>query len=891
MAANMSGWYVAARAGPEKPVPLVLGLDEVGESQRAAVGGKTANLAVLLRAGMPVPRSFCVTTVAFEQFLTSSPGRARLAELLLRCSAARVDQAADLSREAESCLAASVVPPAVREAVLAAWRELGGGGNYAVRSSATVEDAPERSFAGQFESVLNVRGAEALVEAVRACWLSLFSERALAYLVKQGVPVEKVKMAVLVQEMVAAEHSGVVFTADPLSGATDRFVVEWVPGLGDALVQGTRAPKRMVVEKQTRHVLEPDNGSNLMAEASLRHLLELAARTEQVFGAPQDIEWASRDGETWLLQARPITTLRASAAADVEIWSNLNVAENLPDVATPLTWSLLSHAIRRHLGPLMKIAGVHCTSEGWLGLVAGRVYMNVGVVLKILRCLPGFRRDRLAWLLGGHQDALMDAVQRQSGATRPSLRVRIAILLRVLHLTAGFLQVARWRSGRACLAWLTCWVDRFDLLDCRQLSTEDLLGELNSVEADLVRHLPVPVLLGSGIVLHGLFRRGCRKWFHDQHGAVANRLLSCAGGMASAEPAMALWRMAACASRQAGLRTAAQTARSFTEISASLPATAGGKEFLGLWAEFMRRHGHHASGELEIASPRWAERPDEVLRLVQGYLTGAEQCDASRILEERTRERDRLLAECSARLRNPLKRRWFKFLLRQTQAWVVFRENLKSEIIRGLAAFRRIFLELGERMAQQGILERPDDIFFLTVEEYEGVCRGEAAFDAQAVVRARRAEFERNRTLTPPAVVVGRFDPSRQSLPPGYQPGDELQGLAVSAGVVKGPARVMLHADSKARILRGEILVAPFTDPGWTPHFLTAAGLVTDIGGQLSHGSVVAREYGLPAVVNVQSATRIIHTGDLIQVDGDRGRVTILARGPAGGIPRVSPAS
>ena len=876
---------MAARAGPQTAASLVLGLDEVGDGQRAAVGGKAANLAILFRAGMPVPRSFCVTTAAFDQFLASFAGRTRLSELLSRGSTARIDQLAELSREAQSCLAPSVVPPAVRDAVLAAWRELGDGRSCAVRSSATVEDAPERSFAGQFESLLNVRGAEALLEAIKSCWLSLFSERALVYLARQRVPVEKVKMAVLVQEMVAAEFSGVAFSADPLSGATNRLVVEWVPGLGDVLVQGTREPKRMVIEKKTRRVLERGHASDLLPETVQGHLLELAVQAERLFGTPQDIEWACRDGEAWLLQARPITTLRPSTEAEVEIWSNLNAVENMPDVLTPLMWSLLDYILHRHLGPLLKIAGVDPVSERGLGLVAGRVYMNVGVVLKILRCLPGFRRDRLAWLMGGHQDALMDALERQSGAASPSLRVRIAALLRVMQLAAGFLWVAQWRSGRACLAWLTAWADRFAQLDCQQLSADELFGRLNSVEADLLRHLPVPVLFGSGLIFHGFFRRGCRKWFQDPHGALANRLLSRAGGMASAEPAMALWQMAACAAQQPSLRTAVQTARNFAELSDSLSSTspAAGKEFLGQWQAFMRRHGHHAMGEVDIAAPRWSERPDDVLRLVQGYLDGAEQCNPSRILEERASERERVLAECGSRLRNPLKRWWFHFLLCQTQEWVVFRENLKSEIVRGLAAFRRIFLELGDRMARQGILERRDDIFFLTIEEYEPVYRGKATFEVRAAVRARRAEFERNRALAPPAVIVGRFDPARQTLPPDHRAGDELQGLPVSAGVVTGPARVMLRADNQARILPGEILVAPFTDPGWTPYFLTAAGLVTDIGGQLSHGSVVAREYGLPAVVNVQSATRLIRTGDLIQVDGDRGRVTILVRGPAGG--------
>ncbi len=883
MASKVSGQHVAARAGAENSVLLVLGLDEAGESQRAAVGGKAANLAVLFRAGMPVPRSFCVTTAAFEQFLASFPERTRLSALLSRCSAVGVDQLAAISREAQSCLTSSFVPPAVSDAVLAAWHGFGDGGSYAVRSSATAEDSTDRSFAGQFESILKVQGAEALLEAIKSCWLSTFTERALVYLARQSLPVEKVQMAVLVQEMVAAEFSGVAFTADPISGATDRLVVEWVPGLGDLVVQGTREPKRLVIEKRTRRVLEPVNARDLMPEDVQRRLLELAIQTERLFRAPQDIEWASRDGKVWLLQARPITNLRRSTEAEVELWSNLNAVENFPDVATPLTWSILEATVRRHLGPLLDIAGVDPATEGSLGLVAGRVYMNVGVVVKILRCLPGLRQDRLAWLLGGHQDELMDAVDRQSGAVGPSVRVTTATMLRVMRLAVGFLSLARWRSGRACLAWLTVWVDGFEQLDCRRLSADDLFARLNSIEADLVRHLPLPVMFGSGLIFHGLFRRRCRKWFQDSHGALANRLLSRAGGMASAEPAIAMWQMAAAASQQPALRASLQTARSFAGLSGTLSSTAAGREFLEHWRAFMRRHGHHASGEVDIANPRWSERPDDVLRLVQGLLDGAEQCDPSRILEERTRERERVLAECGARLRNPLNRWWFNFLIRRTQEWVVFRENLKSEVIRGLAAFRRIFLELGDRMARQGILECRDDIFFLTVEEHEAVYRGVATFEVRAVVRARRAEFERNRALTPPAVIVGRFDPARPNSPPDFHAGGELRGLPVSAGIVTGPARVMLRADRNARILPGEILIAPFTDPSWTPYFLTAAGLVTDIGGQLSHGSVVAREYGLPAVVNVRSATSIIHTGDLIRVDGDTGRVSILERGPGGG--------
>jgi len=215
--------------------------------------------------------------------------------------------------------------------------------------------------------------------------------------------------------------------------------------------------------------------------------------------------------------------------------------------------------------------------------------------------------------------------------------------------------------------------------------------------------------------------------------------------------------------------------------------------------------------------------------------------------------------------------------VRQAQAGLVYRENLKNDLLRVVAYFRRLLLELGERMARAGKLEQRDDVFFLTLEELEPVRTGVATFDAPSVIRARREEYRKNQTLQPPPVVIGKFDPAQSVLPPVDPHATVLSGLAVSPGVVIGRARVILSADTKEKVLPGEILVAPYTDPGWTPLFLTAAGLVVDLGGQLSHGSVVAREYGLPAVVNVRSATQIIRTGQLLQVDGNQGVVTLLA--------------
>jgi pyruvate,water dikinase len=336
-------------------------------------------------------------------------------------------------------LAEIPVPDTVKGAVLSAWREAGDGRSFAVRSSATVEDAAGMSFAGQFESRLNVHGADALLAAIKACWLSLFSERALSYLARQRMPAEQVRMAVLVQEMVAASHAGVVFTAEPLTGATDRFVVEYVSGLGEGLVQGTVHPGRVVMEKGTGRLLAGAE-DGLLSSATLKKLGALVRRIEHLFSAPQDIEWAERDGAVFLLQSRPITTLVGAGArtarprarlpsrpipiqapartwADRQVWTNLNTGEVMPDVMTPMTWSMLQ-SLLGVLGSMFRLMGADITRAPLAGPVAGRLYFNANTSLAAVKPFtflhqgfPDFART-----LGGE---LLEAY-RQAPLTIPS---------------------------------------------------------------------------------------------------------------------------------------------------------------------------------------------------------------------------------------------------------------------------------------------------------------------------------------------------------------------------------------------------------------------------------------------------------------------------------------
>jgi pyruvate,water dikinase len=879
MSSTISGRNIAPRAATDKAAALVLRLGEAGDNHRSLVGGKAFNLGKLIAAGLPGPRGFCVTTKAFDIFLASCPRRTELSSLLAQCSGDEIGRIAELSRVVRSCLAEVRVPEAVKDAALSAWRELGEERSLAVRSSATVEDEAGMSFAGQFESSLNVRGEEALLAAIKSCWLSLFSGRALVYLARQRVPAEKVKMAVLVQEMVDAGHAGVVFTADPLTGATDRFVVECVSGLGEGLVQGTVQPERMVVEKRRGRVLVSPEKEPL-SSATLENLCDLARRTERLFSAPQDIEWAQRDGAVFLLQSRPITTkVPARTWEDRQVWTNLNTGEVIPDVMTPMTWSMLQ-SLLEVIGSLFRLVGADIRRASLVGgPVAGRLYFNANTIfaaVKPFSFLLNGTSDFFQTLGGVSVEAYRQGPLAIAPEDLPDLGFRWPKY--ILSLPRIFYDlITHWSRRRGC-AWLACFktqTDELDRMDLGAMSTAELTRLCGQYIREIFKNADVLYLATQGAVLP-VFLKACRDWLSEP--GLALRLFAALGGLPVAEAGLALWRLAVLAHADRDTEAAVASENNWPEIRARLCRTKHGRKFLAAWDAFMTEHGHHCRGEFELSNARWGETPDYILGLVRGYLRSLGQSDPLENQRRLAEERERLTVQCRARLKNPIKRWIFSHSLRGAQELTVFREQLKNLGIRRFAFVRRVLLVLGRRLQEQGRLSDRDDVFFLDVAELEPVATGVASFDGRGRIESRRREYEKNLKLNPPQIVVGRFDPNAPAWPAANADATLLTGIPVSPGVVTGPARVILRADDHQQVLPGEILIAPFTDPAWSPYFITAAGLVVEQGGILSHGSIVAREYGLPAVTNVASATRVIRTGELVQVDGNRGCVSVLQR-------------
>jgi pyruvate,water dikinase len=904
------------RAGHTDIFTIPLGAVRLKDLPR--VGGKAAHLGEMLATGLPVPSGFVVTTDASERFMQSDP---RIEDGLKSLEKCDVQEPAALRAAAEELrekLSTIPVPGDVAEAIATALAEASASA-WAVRSSATVEDLPEASFAGQHDSFLNVRGRDAVVAAVKRCWLSLFSERAISYRMRKGVAPGRAQMAVIVQQLILSDAAGVMFTKNPGGGDSDSILIEAAFGLGEAVVQGKVTPDRVEVSRPELQVVRRETGSKgmqivagengvreellpagkanapVLDDETAARLAGLGLKVERLLGGPLDIEWSMHGGEIWLLQARAVTTLQhgqRSTFEDRQVWTNAAAGEVLPDVATPMTWSLLRILIQGLFDELLPACGIHFRGAPLVGLVAGRVYFNVNTVRALGHALaPGAKARNLEHLWGGHQDTLL-ALKRIkiTPADLPQIEVRrwkavpgLAVIgLRILFYPP--------KRGQAAVERL--WRLNEDLVGINPGSLSDgallaaIRGKLPPAALKESKLLDEVISVASLFLLYSsLLIKLCERWFGQEGRSIANRLLTGMGDMNDAAAGHELWLLAEQAGRDPEFKSILFSERSFPIFASRLENCLGGQAFLDRWDDFMHRHGHHARGEVELFNPRWSECPDYVLDMVRGYVEAINAGHPGPVVRRDALAAERVALEnkCLGSLKNPLKRTLFRFVLHRAQKGGQLRENLKSEGMRLFTFLRRFLLELGQRLAKRGRLADANDIFFLEIEELQSGFLWDAVTDLRAPVAGRRAEYERNSKLTPPAIVVGHFDPDNFQ-PEAVDHGTKVfHGLGVSAGAATGRAHVILRSDADEHMQPGEILVAPFTDPGWTPYFVAAAGIVMDMGGMLSHGSIVAREYGIPAVVNVGPATQIIRTGQWLEVNADQGVVKVLDAAPETG--------
>jgi pyruvate,water dikinase len=849
-------------------------LAELDATALALAGGKAANLGELIAAGLPVPPGFCVTTDAYTSVaagLDGDPATMRAA------------------------LAAAPVPEEIAEAVTRAYRALGPDVPVAVRSSATAEDLPTASFAGQQDTYLNVVGAGAVLDAVRRCWASLWTDRAVAYRAEAGVD-GAVALAVVVQRMVDARAAGVLFTADPVSGRRARTVIDAGPGLGEAVVSGMVNPDHLAVEgdriverrlgdKAVAVRALPGGGTErvqlaegaddaCLTDEQVLALVALGRRVEAHFGAPQDVEWAlDADGVLWLTQARPITTLYPrlpSRDGALRAYLCASLAQGLTRPITPMGLSgfrVLGSAAAR----LARVTGPH-TADPTAGPPAladagGRLFVDltpvirnrVGrrVALRMLSIMEA-RAAEVLRALDGPAFAPTSAWRavRRLLPVLVRLRVGPVLLHAVASPAAAHRRVARVVAEVQAYAPAPPGASAAERLDHATQALTDAFPVLPRIAPNWV----------AGFVMRGLARVVAGSDLDD---VTMDEVLRGLAYNVTTEMDLELWALAQ------RVRGDADAAAALGTPDAPARFRAGGLPPAlqdGL-AGFLARHGHRAVAEIDLGMPRWSDDPAHVLGALANYLrlTDPAQAPDARFAAGR-QAAEAAVADVVARVRrrSAWRARVVGFALGRVRELVGMRETHKDLLVRLIALARADVAAVGAELAGRGLLAAADDVFFLDLREARAALAGA---DQRATVAARRADYDRElrRRHVPRVLLSDGTEPEAIATPAAPEDGS-LVGTPASAGTVTAPARVVLDPVG-AHLEPGEILVAPSTDPGWTPLFLTAGALVMEMGGSNSHGAVVAREYGIPAVVGVPGATARIATGDIVTVDGASGRV------------------
>ncbi len=836
----------------------------------ADAGGKGANLLRLRSAGFPVPDFVIVPTDEYRAFVAEY-GLAATIEGALR---------SDPGRASEAIRAAfrQPVPSAQRDRLLALVRPLLDG-RVAVRSSATAEDLPGASFAGQQDTFLDVVGEEAVLGAVVECWSSLWTERAISYRDRNRIDHDAVALAVVVQEMVPAEASGVLFTADPLTGRRDVTVVDAVSGLGERLVSGAVVPDHFEVDAGGAvFARTPAGAAPVLGDAVLKELEGLGRRIEALMGAPQDVEFTVVGDRVQVVQSRPVTTLYPLPEPSPRdaVWASFGAFQGVLEPLTPLGREVLQAAIAGAT-PVFAAPRLDRRDNHFLAEAGERLWIRIDPVLRthLAPKLPGPIR-------GVDPNAAAVVERLVSGGEYPARRANTLGIGRYLMPFAVRLLPGVVRGLRRPVAarqqlqergrWLLDGVERrVRDADGRGTAELRLAARVRAVRWFAEHAFPTMLpafgpIMGPGVGMVLALRHLAARTGLPDADALALSVLRSLPGNVTTEMDLALWdvaeRIRADAAATAAFADPEAAARRFTE--GELPAVA--QDAL---RAFLDRYGMRGVAEIDLGVARWRERPEEVIRTLAAYLRLAPGQAPDVLHAQGERDAEAALRRLE-RASSPLARRQIRFLGSRIRGLFGARETPKFILVQCLGFLREGLLRTGEDLVAGGVLQRPDDVFYLQLEELRDAFTLPGLRERVAGRRARRASEERRPRV--PVIMVGD---GRTYYDAGVPGAGDLTGLGVSPGVVEGVARVVEHPGNSA-LQPGEILVCRGTDPAWTPLFLTAAGLVTEVGGLMTHGSVVAREYGLPAVVGVPNATEVLAPGQRIRLDGTSGSIAFL---------------
>jgi pyruvate,water dikinase len=859
----------------------VLGLEEIDKTQVALVGGKAAHLGELSRIeGIRVPAGVCVTTDAFRRVMTTVPC---IGDHLDRLSGLDPDDRQairTLSAEIRRTLEGIAIPDDLAAAIIRSVTRLGGQAGYAVRSSATAEDLPTASFAGQQDTYLNVLGPAAILQHVSRCWASLFTERAVTYRLRNGFDHRKVYMAVVVQQMLFPQAAGILFTADPVTSNRKIVSIEASFGLGEALVAGLVNPDvykvrdgevvaKTVATKQlairawpgggTRELpIEPESQEQpALTDAQIVRLAQLGRRIEAHFGRPQDIEWCLVDDGFQIVQSRPITTLfpiPATSDHGNHVYVSVGHQQMMTDAMKPLGLSVWQLTTPR---PMSEAGGrlfVDVTQA------LGSPTVRAGLLTALGRSDP-LIGDALQTILerGDFIPALPDG--DVTGTPLDSAPVPIE--------TDPAVPAELVERGQASIATLKRHIQAKSGPELLDFILADF-GELRRILFD-PRNLQV---IMASMQATWQLNEQLQEWLGEKN--AVDTLTQSAPHNVTSEMGLALLDVADVIRPHPALVAFLQHVEDENFLG-QLPAFAGGREARDAIQAFLDKYGMRCVGEIDITKPRWSERPTTLVPMILGNIKNFEPGAGERRFEQGRQNAWDKEQESLTRLRalpdGEGKAEEAKRLIDRIRTFAGYREYPKYHMISRYFVYKQALLNEAGRLVQARVLREREDIFYLRLQELRDVVGTNQADDQ--LIRQRKDAFRSYQALTPPRVLTSEGEAVAGTYRRADVPAGALTGLPVSAGTVEGRARVILDM-AEADLEAGDILVTAYTDPSWTPAFVAITGLVTEVGGLMTHGAVIAREYGLPAVVGVEHATRLIRDGQRIRVHGTDGYIEIL---------------
>ncbi|MFD7097324.1 rifamycin-inactivating phosphotransferase [Streptomyces xanthophaeus] len=873
----------------------VLDLQEVDGTQVAAVGGKGAHLGALSRIeGIRVPGGFCVTTHAFRRVMAQAPSVDDLLDQLAHVDPDDREAIRTLSAQIRRTIEGIAVPGDLAAEITRALAGLGDRAACAVRSSATAEDLPTASFAGQQDTYLNVVGPTAVLQHVSRCWASLFTERAVTYRRRNGIDHRTVRMAVVVQRMVFPHAAGILFTADPVTGNRKVATVDAGFGLGEALVSGLVNPdvykvrhgeivaRTIAAKERAVHALPAGGTQEVTIDSHRRglpaltdeqvvQLVRLGRRIEAHFGCPQDIEWCLADDAFQIVQSRPITTLfPIPEAGDQEnhVYVSVGHGQMMTDPMKPLgysMWQLTAMVAMREAG--------------------GRLFVDVtqrlaspasrAALLEAMGKGDPLIRDALETVLDGDHfvpslpDAAPDAAPSgppggiRGGAPAP-IETDPAVVTELIE---------RSRESIAALE-----------RDIRSKRGPELFAFLLEAFEEHKRVLSDPLSMQAimaGMDATWWLNDKLHEWLGEKN--AADTLTLSAPDNITSEMGLALLDVADVIRAQPQVVAFLQDGE-YAQYAADgafldeLAKLDGGTEARDAIEAYLDRYGMRCVGEIDITRPRWRERPTTLVPGILDNVRNFEPGAAGRRFAEGQRKAQAKAQDVLSRLRalpdGDRKADETQRMIDRVRTFIGYREYPKYGIVSRYFVYKQALMEEAERLVQAGVLPEKEDVFYLTFQELHDVVRSHQVDDQ--LVQRRKEAFHAYHALTPPRVLTSDGEAVTGAYRRDDAPAGALVGVPVSAGTVEGRARVVLDM-AEADLEAGDILVTTFTDPSWSPLFVGIAGLVTEVGGLMTHGAVIAREYGLPAVVGVERATRLIRDGQRIRVHGTDGYIEILS--------------